>query len=161
MNKKSKIDNLSIYNQQVFADTLRKYSLVLEKDFLIETSKFNGNAISNHFPNVKTIIKEEDNFSKEIILPENFGYLMSHYVCNGVYEETLKYISYVMNYGTFSVGISSDRNKLFDKKLKDIYKYYEELETELKVRGIPFKKIEENDRKTKTLIYHYRSLLRG
>lgn len=161
MNKSSKIKHLSIHNQQVFANLLKKHKIILEKDFLIETTHFKGNAVSNHFPNIKTIYLEEINLDKKIILPENFGYLMSHYICNGVYPSTLKNISYVLNYGAFTVGISSDKNKLLNKELYNIYKFYETLEKELTKRGIILKKFEEKDGKTKTLIYHYRSLMKG
>ena len=92
----------------------------LDNDSIILESALSGDlAVSNFLVNSK-LVRISD-FSKFKINKGTVGNLKGHYICNGYYSDTLEQIYQILNNGSFTVGICTEKKTKLFKEVKAHY----------------------------------------
>lgn len=92
----------------------------LDNDSIILESALSGDlAVSNFLVNSK-LVRISD-FSKFKINKGTVGNLKGHYICNGYYNDTLEQIYQILNNGSFTVGICTEKKTKLFKEVKAHY----------------------------------------
>ena len=140
--------------RDLFLKELKSTSMFKIKHSFFETS------IHEDFLVTEKVFGEKIFEVKEFTLPDIFEYPLGgsnlHYICNGCYESTLENIFNVLNKGSFTVGICTDKKSV---EYKQIVKYYNELKDFLMRRGYHASSFEcNNGGSNKTYLLMYDSL---
>lgn len=115
------LSNIDLRNN-IFAQVLKNFDRIEWGATILESSLNKDHCVSKSFHN-PSIISVND-FEKFEIKKHPVGDSKNHYICNGYYQDTLMQIYKVLDKGSFTVGISTYKNKeLFD----DIVNYYNKL----------------------------------
>jgi len=137
-----------------FAKAIREMDRPRTSEFVFETALSSNLTLSKSFPGKKEIEVKE--FCMPKIETRPLGDDTHHYICNGCYETTLDNIYKVLNKGSFTVGICSEKKT---DEFREIVKYYNQLRDHLMKTGYATASFESNiskRNKVYLLMYDYK-----
>lgn len=115
---------------ELFAETLNEFNRIKCRETIIESRLNNEYCVSEYFNN--PVISDISEFGKFKIQQKKLGNSNGHYICNGYFKETLEQIYKVLDNGSFSVGICTEKKtSLF----KDVVTHYNMLKDFLLKEG--------------------------
>ena len=124
---------------ELFAHILKQCDRVRFDDKIIESKLSNNSCVSQHF--VNKAITNISEFQKFKIEKKNLGDSANHYICNGYFEDTLEQIYNVLNNGSFTVGICTEKKtELF----RSVVAHYNQLKDFLLKNGYNTASIQTN-----------------
>ena len=104
---------------ELFASTIKQYNRVGRKDIIVESQLSDDYSVGSYFNN--DVISNVSEFGKFKIEKKQLGDDNNHYICNGYFIDTLEQIYKVLENGTFTVGICTEKKTdLF----KDVVAHY-------------------------------------
>lgn len=124
----------------IFADALKSFDAVSSNSIIVESAVHQEIAVCNHL-RCKSITVNEVEFNRPKLEKKAHGNEKYHYVCNGVYNDTLTRIYEVLECGSFSVGICNDKKS---ELYKETVSYYKKLKDFLHREGYSVSAIETN-----------------
>ena len=133
--------------RDTFVKVIKEIDRPKINEFVFETSLSSNLALSKSFFGKKEIEIQE--FCTPKIETKPLGDATYHYMCNGCYETTLDNIYKVLNKGSFTVGICSEKKT---DEFREITKYYNQLRDHLMKNGYLTASFESNI-STKNRVY--------
>lgn len=122
-----------------FARKIKEIERPGTKEIIMESALSKDLCVSKHFFNKKIVTVSDFGLSK--IEEKPLGNLQEHYMCNGVFLDTLDNIYQVLNNGSFTVGICCEKKiELY----KDVVAYYNKLKDFLLRKGYRTAALETN-----------------
>lgn len=120
---------LDIRNR-IFARSVKEFTCSRPREFVMESAINDKLTVSQYlFGKSEVYISD---FGKPEIITKNQEDLQAHYICNGYFNDTLQKINQVLNKGSFTVGICSEKNT---KLYKEVISYYNKLKMALLKNG--------------------------
>lgn len=123
----------------IFANCLVNFDRIKWNDTIVESSLGDYFSVAKNLHN-PSIINVRD-FEKFKIEKKEIGNSISHYICNGYFNDTLEQIYNVLDRGSFTVGICAEKKT---ELYNDVVKYYGELRSFLLKNGYSTSAIETN-----------------
>jgi len=128
------------HQNDIFADNLKASNVIGFNCVIIESAVSKEIAVCNHLK-TKNITINEVEFNKPKLEKKSLGNDRYHYICNGIYSDTLTRIYEVLEHGSFSVGVCADKKS---KLYKETVSYYIKLRDLLRREGYMASAVETN-----------------
>jgi len=104
---------------RLFSYQIKKHNRIFLGDTIVESKLCENLCVSKFF--VNKCCSHIGEFGKFKIEKKRVGISNAHYICNGIYLDTLNQIYDVLSHGAFTVGICAEKRSEFYNSVVDYY----------------------------------------